>query len=255
MKLAIRPRRFRAYRLTAALVFLPVFLIAGGSWAFDQTYTAYGDSVLAVAVVPEGVDYDTLVANPAPLKNFLAACAAVPFEQYSSWSAAEQQAFLINLYNAALLKLVVDHWPLANVRDIGSLFASAWTLPCVDLFGRSIGLGNIEHDILRPQFKDPRIHFALSTAAVSGPRLNSRPYQPEFLDAQLQQQADGFLRARPAVNRYETGTLYLSPLFKWYLHDFGKQAGLLRFLKNYFPDVTDKTPITYTDFDWSLDQK
>jgi hypothetical protein len=229
--------------------------VAAVARGFDHTYRDYQDSVLAPFIFEGRVDYDGLALHRAPLEKFLDQCAAVPFADYKLFTREEKIAFLVNLYNAATLKLVLDHEPLQSVQDIGGLFSSPWTTKFIRLFDHTIGLGQILHDILRPEFQDPRIHFALANACLSGPALCTEAYVPERLDKQLNEQAETYLLKRPDLNHFEHGTLYLSPLFKWYGPDFGKQAGLLAFAAKYFNGVSASTPIVYTNFDWSLNKK
>jgi hypothetical protein len=237
------------------VVLLLVVLTALPAAAFDHTYAALRDSVLTPFVSEQGVNYEDLRGRTAALDRFLEQCAQVTFEEYQHFTRAEQMAFLINLYNAATLKLVCDHWPLSSLRDTGGILSSPWTKRFIRLFGRTVGLGQIQHDILRPEFREPRIHFALCMAARSSPRLRSEPYLPERIDEQLEAQTAEFMTARHDLNRFENGTLYLSAIFRWYSPDFGKQAGVRAFARKYFPDVTAQTKIVYTDFDWSLNRK
>jgi hypothetical protein len=235
--------------------FLIVILTARPSAAFDHTYALLQDSVLKPFVSAQGVDYAGLRVRISPLDRFLDQCAQVTFAEYQHFTRSEQMAFLINLYNAATLKLVCNHWPIAGIRDVGGVLSSPWTKPFIHLFRRTVGLGQIQHDILRPEFREPRIHFALCMAAQSSPRLRSEPYLPARIDEQLETQTAEFMTARPEINRFEKGALYLSPIFRWYSPDFGKQAGLRAFVRKYFPDVTPQTKIEYTEFDWSLNRK
>lgn len=255
-----RRNTFRGLRFSRCLALfagclIPVLLCCRTALAFDHTYPELRDSVLAPFVGAEGVDYSGLNSRRASLDRFLAECAQVPFADYQRFSRSEQIAFLINLYNAAALKLVCDHWPVSTIRDIGGLLSSPWTKKFITLFDRKVGLGQIQHDILRPQFKDPRIHFALCTAAKSSPFLRSEPYVAAQLDEQLEKQTAAFLKARPQINRFENGELYLSPIFRWYAPDFGKTAGVRNFARRYFRDVSAQTKIMYTSFDWSLNRK
>jgi len=237
------------------VVILMLFLTAYSAAAFDHSYTALHDSVLLPFVSAQEVDYEGLRLHRAPLEGFLAECSQVSFEEYRHFTRSEQMAFLINLYNAATLKLVCDHWPMQSIRDIGGILSSPWTKRFIHLFGRTVGLGQIQHDILRPEFSDPRIHFALCNAARSSPRLRSEPYLPERIEEQLEAQTVEFMTQRPELNRFEDGTLYLSPILRWYSPDFGKQTGVRSFARKYFPDVTAQTRIVYTAFDWSLNRK
>lgn len=235
--------------------FLLISLMSSAAIALDHSYRALQDSVLAPFVTAEGVDYATLSAQSAPLDHFLNACTAVSFEDYQKFSRAQQMAFLINLYNAAVLKLVCLNWPAESIRDTGGIFTSPWNKRFIRIFGRTVGLGQIQHDILRPQFADIRVHFTLCNASQSSPPLRAEPYLPERLDQQLEEQTAHYMTARPELNRLENGTLYLSKLIYWYSPDFGKTDGVRNFATRYFPGINAQTKISYSDFDWTLNRK
>lgn len=225
--------------------------LSASAAAFDHSFALLRDSVLAPFVSDRGVDYDGLRQDSRPLDRFLSECAQVSFDEYRAFNRQQQMAFLLNLYNAATLRLVADHWPIGSLSELKGLFRSPWTVRFVSLFDRRVSLGQILHDVLRPEFRDPRIHFALANAARGGPALSSEPYVAETLNQQLDRQTEAFMR-RAECNRFENGALYLSPIFRWYENDFGKKRGVRAFAKKYFPDVTEQTPIRYSDYDDSL---
>jgi hypothetical protein len=222
--------------------------------AFDHTFADY-DSVLTKYVANGRVDYAGLRADRATLDRFLDQCAAVTFDEYQSFLKEQQLAFMINLYNASVLAFVCDHPRMKSVDEFKGIFHDVWSEKFVRLFDHTVSLGQVLHDILRPEFKDTRIHFALVTACKGDPELLNTPYRAEILLTQLDQQMDRFMLERPDANRFENGTLYLSPIFKWYAVDFGKRADLIRFAARYFPQVGEQTPVQYTEFDWMLNQR
>ncbi|MFZ5433888.1 MAG: DUF547 domain-containing protein [Calditrichota bacterium] len=237
-------------RLAFLILSLTLLPLAAPAW--DHSYSLLRDSVLIPFVEPDYVDYQGLLDHRGPLDRFIDTCSRVSFDQYQSFSREQQIAFLINLYNAATLQLILNHWPLTSIREIGGLLVSPWTKKFIRLFDRTIGLGQIQHDILRPEFHDPRLHFALFNTARSGPALPAEPYQPEVLDEQLRRQMDIFLTERTDVNYWQDRTLYLTPIFHWYESDFGKRDGIRALVKPYFPALSDSTTIRYTEYDWSL---
>ena len=228
---------------------------------FDQAHTAF-DAVLKRHVHDGLVDYATLKTQSKPLEDYLAALAAVPEDVFKSWPEKERLAFLINLYNAATLQLIVEHYPVKSIKDIGSLLKGPWDQPAVKVFGRRLSLNDLEHKILRVNYREPRLHFALVCAAKGCPPLRSEAYVADQLEAQLDDQARRFL-ADPVKNRVAVGerVVYLSPLFKWYGADFEKQSGsVLAALKPYWPPVAAAAlgqggfKVRYTDYDWSLNE-
>jgi len=226
---------------------------------FDHTHAAL-TRVLAATVTNGVVDYAALQASPAGLDAYLAALAAVPEERFKAWTRPQRLAFLLNLYNAATLKLVADHHPVASIRRIGSLLKGPWKQDVVHAWGRVLTLDALEHRTIRPDFGEPRIHFALVCAARSCPPLRGEAYAADRLEAQLDDQARTFL-AQPAKNRLdrERRTLWLSPIFDWYAADFtvgGKTVA--QFVAPFLPDAdavlvnAGGLAVKFTDYDWSL---
>lgn len=228
--------------------------------AFDMTHARLG-RVLAAVVRDAKVDYAKLKADPAELDAYLTEIAAVPAAEFARWPESDRLALLINLYNARTLRLIVDHYPLKSIRAIGALPGAAWRGLIVRQGGQLMTLSHLENQVIRAEYDEPRIHFALVCAAVSCPPLRSEPYTGTRLHAQLEDQARVFL-AMAEKNRYDaaTGTLYLSPIFKWYAEDFTKPAGsLAAYVKPFLPEpqraaLSDpvKVKVKYTDYDWAL---
>ena len=186
--------------------------------------------------------------------------ASVAEPDFKRWTEPQQLAFLINAYNAYTLQLIIDHHPVKSIKDIGGLLKGPWDQPVVRLFGRTLTLNHLEHEIIRKDYPDPRIHFALVCAARGCPPLRDEVYVADRLEEQLDDQARQFL-ATPAKNRVDAGTrtVYLSPIFKWYGADFEKKHGsVLAALQPYWPKASASAlaqggfKIRYTDYDWSL---
>lgn len=170
----------------------------------------------------------------------------------------EQFAFYINAYNAWTIKLILSHYPgVKSIKDLGSLFKSPWKKKIVRLDGDIISLDNIEHDILRPRFKDPRIHFAVNCASKSCPPLRSEPYEGDVLDNQLTEMTKRFIND-PERNHLQGNTLYASRIFKWYSGDFNDD--IVGFFTTYAQkELRDgltkhgsEIEVEYLDYDWTL---
>ncbi|OGR88885.1 MAG: hypothetical protein A2992_09425 [Elusimicrobia bacterium RIFCSPLOWO2_01_FULL_59_12] len=220
-------------------------------------------SVLKEVVKEERVDYSALKARPADLRVFLDLAAAMTEADFRSWPESKQIAFLINLYNARTLLLIIDHYPIASIKKIGNLLKGPWDQPVVRLFGQTMTLGHLEHEILRKRYNEPRIHFALVCAAKGCPPLRAEPYAADALDRQLDDQGRRFMRDS-AKNRLDrnAGVLYLSPIFDWFKNDFtGKSESLQAFVAPYLSAadasfLTKNTvKIRFTDYDWSLNDR
>lgn len=173
----------------------------------------------------------------------------------------EQFAFYVNAYNAWTIKLILGAYPgIKSIKDLGSLFKSPWKKKIPRIDGEVITLDNIEHDILRPRFKDQRIHFAVNCASKSCPPLRSEPYRGDVLDRQLTEMTAAFIN-NPEHNRLQGNTLFVSSIFKWYAEDFNEDIvgfftkyarGELRekLMKN-----AGEIAVEYLDYDWSLNGK
>lgn len=244
------------------LTILSLLVVAEFAWSFDHHYQIWGE-VLTKYSANGRVDYQGLSTDRSQLDTFIVECGRVPYSDYESWALNERMAFVINLYNAAAIQLILNHWPLGrspnstigSINEIGGWTGSPWNIEFINIFGHVKGLGHLENDILRPSFKDPRIHFAIVPAALGGPWLRSEPFLPLILDDQLWQQERLFMTTRPEINRYEDERLHLSPIFDWYSRDFGLRPGIVIFARRYFSEIPEKVRIEYSRFDWSLNVK
>lgn len=206
------------------------------------------------------VDYPSLQANSAKLDEYLRGLASVPLKQFQSWTRDQQLAFLINLYNAQTLRLILDYYPVKSIKDIGGLLTKPWDLKIVELFGNVISLDTVEHRMIRKNYEESRIHFAVVCAARGCPALRSEAYQGDKLNEQLEEQAQIFLSDQDK-NRIdlEKSVLHISPIFKWYKEDFQVHSrGIASYIGRYFEGEvarrlrTEKFKVRYTDYDWSL---
>jgi len=216
------------------------------------------NEVLSARVHEGRVDYAGLKKDPAGLDAWLAAAAAADESEFKGRPREQRLAFLINLYNAATLRLILDRYPIASIRDIGPAWDpnKAWKLPAVKVFGRTVTLNQVEHEMIRPVFNEPRAHFALVCAAKGCPPLRSEAYDGARLDAQLDDQARTFLSQKAKNDASKAGeTAYLSPIFKWYMKDFGgSKKSVLRFVRKWLP-VEETWAVDWTVYDWSLNEE
>ena len=232
--------------------------LSANARAYDHTHADY-NTLLKTHVKDGLVNYAALKAAPAPLDACLTGFAAVPAAEFKTWTKDQRLAFLINLYNAATLKLIVVHYPVASIRDIKGSGDSPWKRPEISLFGKMITLDALENEVIRPEYKEPRIHFALVCAAISCPPLRSDAYTDATLTTQLDEQATRFLATKSA-NRLEGRTLYLSSIFDWYAADFTAAAGTVpAYVASFFPAadrpaLLKKPTVKFTDYNWALNK-
>ncbi|UCD86741.1 MAG: DUF547 domain-containing protein [Desulfobacterales bacterium] len=171
----------------------------------------------------------------------------------------EQLAFYINAYNATTIKLILTAYPgVKSIRDLGGrIFNRVFSKKIVRIEGKTISLDDLEHGIIRPRFKEPRVHFAVNCASISCPPLISEPYQGSILDQQLDASTRAFLN-NPQRNYLEGNKLYVSRIFKWFNEDFNDDVVgfFLKFadgeLREKLTANRDKIKVKYLDYDWSL---
>ncbi|PCJ70404.1 MAG: DUF547 domain-containing protein [Rhodobiaceae bacterium] len=175
----------------------------------------------------------------------------------------EQFALWANLYNAATVRVILDNYPVTSIRKIstspGFFSVGPWGAKLVTVNGERLSLDDIEHRILRPTWKDPRIHYAVNCASVGCPSLPVKPFTGKTLEADLEEAARAYINSpRGAV--VENGTLRVSKIYDWYAEDFGKSdANIIAHLKTYaegdlLASLETIDRIRGYDYDWSLNE-
>lgn len=213
---------------------------------FDHSHASW-DAIVRAHVRDGVVDYSAIQAE-GKLDAYLAELDAV--ESVDGWTRDQQLAYWINAYNAYTVDLIVDNLPVASIRNLGIPVLGPWKLGRFDLPKGATTLDNIEHGIIREEFDEPRIHFALVCASVGCPPLRSEAFVAARLDAQLEDQTRTFF-TDPTKNRATPTVLELSKIFKWYGGDFEATGGVRAWAQKYM-DGAHNQPITYQDYDWSL---
>ena len=226
------------------------------AYAFDHSHKAW-DQILKNFTKVESkqtlVDYQKIKKDFKKLDSYLNDLTAVNQTSFKKWTKDDQLAFLINAYNAFTIKLIINHFPIKSIKDIGSFFSSPWKKEFFSLFGEKSYLDKIEHETIRKQFNEPRIHFAVNCASISCPSLFPEAFTGNKLNSQLDKVTKHFLNNR-TKNMYDKTKqiLHLSKIFKWYAGDFEKKfKSIENFVKKYLTDITIKD-IEYMDYDWNL---
>ena len=192
-----------------------------------------------------GVDYKGFLADEARLDAYLKMLSENPVQP--SWPEAQQLAYWINAYNAFTVKLILGHYPVNSIRDIHN--GDPWQVSWIKLGGAQYSLNQIEHNIIRPQFKDARIHFAVNCAARSCPPLLNKAYKAVVLDKQLEDQTRKFVN-HPRYNTLQPHAVEVSKLFDWYGEDFDPVPA---FLNRYASiRIESGASVRYKAYDWSL---
>ncbi len=248
-------KRFIFVIVTFFLLFGPLNIVTpdvSGSTVDHSIYAA----LLEKYVKKGQVDYRGFKSEEAKLDQYLKVLEKTDSDNLSR---NEQFAFYVNAYNAWTVKLILSGYPgVKSIKDLGNIFKSPWKKKICRIDGDVITLDDIEHKILRPRFKDPRVHFAINCAALSCPPLISEPYRGNTLDRQLDDAARAFIN-NPQRNYLKDNTLYISKIFKWFAEDFNNDV--IGFLIKYANQDVKKEleakrdKIKYLSYDWSLNGK
>lgn len=253
---------------------------AGSKSLFDYShYKAVLDNYVNEAGM---VDYAGLKENPDDLNAYLDGIASLEKQAFDGWPQDEKLAFWINAYNGITLKVIVDHYPI-EASFLGSLrfpknsirqIDGAWDEITHQVMGQAMTLDQIEHQTIRVNFDEPRIHFAVNCASMGCPKLKNEVYVGGRLEQQLDEQVNWFV-STPHQFKIEGSTVYLSKILYWYGEDFvssgsssgrfshlsDAERGIMNFLYPYLSEQQQKqiegkkVNIAYLDYDWSLNEQ
>lgn len=260
----------RAFLTAAAIV--SGSLILGHSQAYSQPESRTYAGLLAkyVAPGPNGVNlvnYAKWKSSKADLKRLSGYLSYLQSLKPSAMSRGQAFAFWVNLYNAATLKVVLDNYPVKSIRDIKSTgtslldfkaFIGPWRTKLATVEGKDLSLDDIEHGILRPRFKDPRVHYAVNCASLGCPNLKLTPWTAEKLDADLNAATAAFINHPQGVKVHPGGKLTVSSIYIWFQEDFGgSEQGVLEHLRKYArpplaQKLRGKAAIASDNYDWTL---
>jgi hypothetical protein len=242
--------------LVSSLIAIVVFIHFPGPVKAQQAVDHSSYASLLKAHVNHGhVDYKGFKEDEKKLDQYLVRLEKVSPQKLDR---DEQMAFYINVYNAWTLKLILKNYPgVKSIKDLGTIFKSPWKKKFVKVDGKTVTLDHIEHDILRPMFKDPRVHFAVNCASISCPPLMNKPYTGADLDNQLDGVANNFIND-PKSNFVKDDVLHVSRIFKWFGEDFDND--ILGYVRSYaqadlaqkIANAENNLKIRYLDYDWSL---
>lgn len=222
----------------------------------DTRHMAW-DALLKQHVDAHGlVDYAALRNDTAVLDRYLASLVSMDFRKMSR---DERLAAMINAYNAFTLKLILDYYPVESINDIPE--SKRWKHRRWKLAGSVWSLDGLEHQGIRKEFKEPRIHFALVCAAVGCPKLRNEAYVGHRLEEQLETQTE-FVHSNDTWFVYQEGdnTVYLTKLYEWYGDDFSHLGGPVAFAAKYSQPLArrlkkGKPKVAWLEYDWSLNKQ
>ena len=224
------------------------------SFVAIQAQTSIFDSLLQKNVDKTGrVDYQSLKNNETLLDNYLAYIQNN--EPTKEWSSNKKKAFWINTYNAYTIKIILNNYPLKSIRDIKIDGETAWRIPFVKVGQKRYTLDQIEHEILRKKFNDPRIHVGINCASVSCPRLWNFAFTEDNIASSLDNLMKEFIN-NTTRNKISKNNLEISEIFNWFSKDFMKNGTIINYLNTYAAiKISEKASIKYLTYDWSLNKK
>lgn len=165
----------------------------------------------------------------------------------SDWSRQKKMAFWINAYNAATIKLILKNYPVSSIMKLHG--GKPWDVKWIKIGDKTYTLNNIENDILRPKYKDARIHFAVNCAAKSCPPLLNKAWTESNLESNLEKQTRSFIK-NTSQNTISAKAITISKIFEWYAVDFGD---IITFLNKYSTTkINSGAKVNYKEYDWSL---
>jgi hypothetical protein len=249
------------------IVFVPIYFLLNINSAFSQfDYSGY-DSLLQKYVAGKSVNYKQLLIEQDKLLNFTTKLSQISPKSHPEnfKTNKEQLAYWINAYNACILKLILENYPVESIKDINFIRFTVW-LKKNEIGGDEISFKSLEDDIIRDGFKDPRIHFAINCASFSCPPLINRAYFPDSIENQMEESTKSFVNDE---NNFrvdeEEKTLYLSSIFDWYDDDFYdwlriekniEEPHILDYIQLYYNNqIRDEWysfEIDFFDYNWQL---
>lgn len=257
--------------LTCGLTLIPALANAEASGEcsgdFDHSHGSW-NALVKQHVSGKSVNYGALRSSGRQkLTSYLSTLEGVCRSQYDGWNQNQKLAFWLNAYNAYTVSLILDNYPTPSIMKIGGQgaafkrrFVPLGHLRSKGAKNSKISLNDVENAIIRKQFREPRIHFALNCASKSCPPLRAEAYSAASLPRQLEAQTRAFIRDT-SVNRYDTKThtLFLSRIFEWYGEDFRRGKSTVEsFVGTYLGGaatdaITARPPrVKYLEYDWSL---
>jgi hypothetical protein len=260
----------------SALALATLLLVCANAFAHDHTYKAWDELLKKhVRYVENGnasrVSYAGFAKDRAQLKAVLDEDQKVTRAEFDGWTKPQQQAFLINAYNAFTVEKILTRYPdIKSIRDFGGVFGNPWKDKFFTLFGQPAYLDLIEHETLRKEgvYDDPRVHVAVVCASIGCPMLRNEAFTADKLDAQLEDAMRRFLSDR-SRNRYnaQAKKLEISKIFDWYGKDFDKGHKGYKSVKGTMAKYADlladkpddrlavsnqQADVTFLDYDWAL---
>ena len=230
-----------------------IILVLSFNMGFSQapnTFFTKADVFFKANVANGKVNYSGIHKNQEQLNELLSLATTV---RVSKNDAQNYQAFWINAYNVSVIKGIIDNYPIKSPLDKAGFFDKT----TYKLGGKSITLNDIEHKLLRAQFKDARFHFVLVCGAIGCPPLINKAYLPSTLEAQLEKQTKIALNGTFLQVNTKKKRVAGSEILKWYKEDFTMNGtSEIDYINKY---RTEKIPsnfkLSYFTYNWNLNKQ
>jgi hypothetical protein len=211
------------------------------------------DNLLDKNVSKEGVvNYKGIISHKSDLTAYVEYLKRTSPDK--NWSDNKMKAFWINVYNAYTIQLIVDNYPLESVLKITKRGKDAWHQKFAVVGGETYTLNHIEHEILRKQFSDPRIHVGVNCASYSCPPIANFAFTEKNVEVELDRLMKKFVND-PTRNLITAKKITLSRIFDWYKGDFIKKGSLVSYIDGYTDiALSKKTKVRYMQYNWNLNE-
>lgn len=195
------------------------------------------------------VNYASIKSNKSELNEIIKEFESTTPE--NTWSKNQRMAFWINAYNIFTIKLIVDNYPTSSIKKIT---VKPWDKKFISIGDKNYSLNNIETDILRKNYDEPKIHFALNCASKSCPILLNKAFMPSSLSSQLTAQTKVFLKDTSKNDLSGKKNIKISEIFNWYKDDFSSSGGVIEFINKYHGSSFKSPKISYMEYSWDLNK-
>lgn len=214
----------------------------------DQVdHTLWNDLLTKHVTATGDVNYKGFIKDKKQLKEYLALLSEN--EPQDNWSKEETLAYWMNVYNAFTVKLIIDNYPVASIKDI----KDPWDKRFFKIGSKWRNLNEIEHKILR-KMDDPRIHFGINCASISCPTLHNKAFTAANVNSTLDQLATAYIN-NAKHNIITKNAVELSKIFRWFSKDFKTNGSIIDYLNQYSAiTIDDNAKISYKEYNWSLNE-
>jgi hypothetical protein len=252
---------FGAAALVLGMISAPLAAQAADTATYDRLLTRY------VIASPDGINrvrYAAWATNADDVLALNAFVTSLERERPSAMARDERLAHWLNLYNSVTLQIIIENYPVRSIRDIRSRtldprgLIGPWRTQRVTVEGRRLTLDQIENAILRREFNEPRIHYAINCASIGCPNLKRQAWRAETMDADLTAAARAYVNHPRGVSVDAQGRVRASKIYQWFAGDFGGDAaGVLAHVRRYASPplgarLADATTISGYAYDWAL---